>query len=144
MPTVTESEALEFRPEDHHEPVVRLSFVDLEPDDPYAPGKFNVEVEADGMRCEREVKTFAGDRLDKFLGDLANDWRGWKGIRRWETIEHGMGIEATHRGNRVELLFIVRRDYRPDALELRLPILVAPGESLARLAKATAELRTFR
>ena len=42
-----------------------------------------------------------------------------------------MSIEATHHGNRIELLFIVRRDYNSDAWELRLPILVAPGESLS-------------
>jgi hypothetical protein len=51
-----------------------------------------------------------------------------------------MSLEATHRGNRVELLFIVRRDYKPDAWQARLPILVAPGESLSALARASAEL----
>jgi hypothetical protein len=51
-----------------------------------------------------------------------------------------MTIEANHRGSRVELVFIVRRDYKPDAWQARLPVLFAPGESLSQLAKATAEL----
>ena len=84
--------------------------------------------------------TLGGDGLDRFLTDLVNDWQGWNGIRRWDALENGMSIEATHHRNRVELLFIVRRDYNPDAWEARLPILVAPGESLARLANAVADL----
>jgi hypothetical protein len=130
--------AVEFRPDDNLEAVVRLSFPQR--DGPDGIGSFSVEVEADGVRSERGVLTFGGDGLDKFLADLASDWRGWKGVRRWDALENGMSIEATHQRNRVELLFIIRRDYMPDAWEVRLPILVAPGESLARLARATADL----
>jgi Family of unknown function (DUF6228) len=56
----------------------------------------------------------------------AADWRGWEGTRKWAAIEDGMTIEASHHGNRVNLLFIVRHDHKPDAREARLPIVVAP------------------
>jgi Family of unknown function (DUF6228) len=138
MPDVAEAQTVEFRPDDNREAVVRLSFPKR--DGPDGIGTFSVEVEADGVNCQRVVLTLAGDGLDRFFADLASDWRGWKDVRRWDALESGMIIEATHQRNRVELLFIVRRDYMPDAWEGRLPILVAPGESLARLAKATAEL----
>jgi hypothetical protein len=74
------------------------------------------------------------------LASLADDWRGWDGTRTWRALEDGMSIEATHRGKRVELLFIIRRDYEPDAWEVRLPILVAPGESLSAIARSGAQL----
>ena len=84
--------------------------------------------------------TWNGDGLGEFLSELSASWRGWEGVRHWDAVEYGMSIEAAHVGNRVRLLFIVRRDYEPDAWEVRLPILVAPGESLVRLAKETAGL----
>jgi hypothetical protein len=101
---------------------------------------FGVEIRAGGLSCDESVLTLRGDGLDTFLGTLASDWRGWEGTRTWDTLEHGMSIEATHRGNRVELVFVVRRDYESDALQVRFPVLVAPGESLSRLASASAEL----
>jgi hypothetical protein len=133
-----ESASVEIRPDDYLTPVVRLSF-------PYAPDAegfrtLKVEIEADGLRCDHGVMTLGGDGLDRFLGDLAADWRGWEGTRGWHALEDGMSIEATHRGGRVELLFTLRRNYKPDAWEVRLPILVAPGESLASIADQTARL----
>src|SRR5215471_17513777 len=70
--------------------------------------------------------------------------RGWEGTRSWHAIEHGLTIEATHHGNRARLLFIVRPDpdsgWEQNDWELRLPLLVAPGESLARIATAARTL----
>ena len=74
------------------------------------------------------------------MAGLAADWRGWEGTRRWEAAENGLSIEARHNGARVELLLVVRRDYAPDAWELRVPITIGPGESLTRLASACARL----
>jgi hypothetical protein len=51
-----------------------------------------------------------------------------------------MSIDAAHYGRRIELLFIVRNEDKPDAWQTQLPFLVAPGESLSRLVEATAEL----
>jgi hypothetical protein len=62
---------------------------------------------------------------------LVGDWRGWDGTRAWDAVEHGMTIEASHRGSRVESLFILRRHYDSDAWELRIPIRVAPGRDAA-------------
>ena len=101
---------------------------------------FNVHVQAPNIACDHAVVTWEGDGLDAFMSELARDWRGWGGTRRWEALEHGMSIEAIHRGRVVELLFIIRRDYRPDAWELRLPISITPGESLTRVTSACAGL----
>ena len=98
-------------------------------------------VRARGLTYDEAVLTIRGDGLPSFLAGLAADWRWWEGTRSWATIEHALTIEATHHGDRVGLLFIVRPDPESDAwereaLEIRLPLVVAPGESLSHIAKA--------
>ena len=127
---------VEFRSEDHERAVLRLSYEPVDSDF----GTLAVEIRADGLTCDGGALSAHGDGLDTFLAGLAGDWRGWDGTRTWNALEHGVTIEATHRGSRVQLLFIVRRDYKPDAWQVRLPVLVAPGESLSRLAQASAGL----
>jgi hypothetical protein len=106
--------------------------------DPYIAG-LRVRVETDGFRCDRSVLVSENaDGLAAYFADLVENWRGWDGVKQWEALEHGMSIEATHRGRVVELLFVVRRDYKPDAWEVRAPILIAPGETLTSYARAIA------
>jgi hypothetical protein len=133
-------DVVEFQSEDSHGAVLRLGYDPVDSDF----GTLAVEIRADGLTCSEGVLSMRGDGLDTFLASLAADWRGWDGTRNWDALEHGMTIEATHRGNRVELLFIVRHDYKTDAWQVRLPVLVAPGESLSRLAKSSAELFKLR
>ena len=129
---------VEFHSDDDPSTVLRLSF---EPDrSGIGLDTFGIEIHGPELNCETGALTAGGDGLAGFLNDLATSWRGWDGTRRWDALELGISIEATHHGNRVELLFIVRRDYSSDAWQVRLPIFVAPGESLSRLAKAAGEL----
>jgi len=127
---------VEFRSDDDDETLLLLSYHAADPD----MGALEVEVRSSGLTCTESALSLGGDGLDVFLAGLAADWRGWEGVRRWDTLEMEIGLEATHQGHRVKLLFIVRRDYEQDSWELRLPILVAPGESLSRLAVGTAGL----
>ena len=133
-----QSATIEFRTEENRDVVVRVSASGGGSADDL--GAFDVVVEADGVHAERGVLTYRGDGLDTFLEGLASDWKGWSGIRTWDALENGLSIEATHDGNRVELLFILRRDYNSDAWQLRVPIRVAPGESLSAFARAAGEL----
>jgi hypothetical protein len=127
---------LEIRSEDDRNAVLRLAY---DPDD----GDFGIvgiEIRADGLSCDGSIPTLGGEGLDAFLARLAADWRGWHGTRTWRSFRHDLRIEATHRGARVELMFIIRRDFELDAWEVRFPLLIAPGESLSRLARASGEL----
>jgi hypothetical protein len=133
-----QAKVVEFRSDDEHDLVVRVAFepsrVDSELD------LFKVQVRAPDLTCDHSALSFKGDDLSAFFADLERDWRGWADTRRWDALEYGMSIEATHRGRVVELLFILRRDYKPDAWELRLPISIAPGEPLARMASEVRSL----
>jgi hypothetical protein len=102
--------------------------------------QINVRIEGDGLSCHRDVLTLRGDDLDAFFDGLANDWQGWSGTRRWDALEHGMTIEATHNGRRVVLLITLRRDYEADAWQVRVPLAIPPGEPLSEAAAAMRRL----
>lgn len=36
--------------------------------------------------------------LSRFFAELAQDWRGWNGERRWESLEGDLSLVATHDG----------------------------------------------
>jgi hypothetical protein len=106
--------------------------------DPYT-ATLRVRVETDRLEYEGLMLIGANaDGLAAFFNGLVEDWRGWDGERQWNALEHGMSVYAAHRGRQIELAFVVRRDYKPDAWELRVPVLVAPGETLTRFASSLA------
>lgn len=128
---------VEFRPDDDQTFAVRLAYEAHDADF----GMLVVDIRGDGLACEAATLSARGDGLDRFLASLADDWRGWDGVRTWNSLEHGLTIEATHEGARVQLLFVLRRDHQSDAWQVRAPIRIAPGESLARITAASAALR---
>jgi hypothetical protein len=108
-------------------------------------GTLVVQTRAEGLVYEFDVESARGDGLDAFLAGLADEWKGWHGIRHWETVWCELNIDATHRGRIVEFLFTSRAPYRgsepgdPD-VELRMRIEVVPGEALSKLAGAASRL----
>ncbi len=136
-----EDGVVEFRDDDGGDAaVVRLACDPMDDD----AGTLTVEIRAGDLSCDAGVESLRGDDLDSFLASLAEDWRGWDGTRTWSSVWLGMRIHATHEGNRVRLLFVVRRDHdydeEPRGWEVRVPIHVAPGESLSRLARGARAL----
>jgi len=123
---------IELRSDANRDVVVRVSF-ERTPDT-RADG-FHVEVDAPGLSVHETVVSWKGDGLESFFASLADDWKGWHGTRAWHALEDEMIIEASHGGRFVELQFTLRRENdESDDWELRLPILLAPGESLTRAA----------
>lgn len=49
------------------------------------------------------------DGLDKFWRELAEDWRGWEGIRSWKSLEGELELSATS-----DRLGHVTLEVRPD------------------------------
>jgi hypothetical protein len=73
--------------------------------------------------------------------DLADAYRGWDGVRTWESLEHDLRMEATHDGRgHVSLRFVIRgpQAYEPDAWEASVVVTLDAGEDMRRL---TAELK---
>ncbi|MVO88582.1 hypothetical protein GPA10_28430 [Streptomyces sp. p1417] len=50
------------------------------------------------------ARTWDGDRLDGFIGSLAEDFRGWEGQRTWHSLSYDLTLAAEHRaGGHVHL-----------------------------------------
>lgn len=109
----------------------------LEPD---GFGNLLVTVDSEGLRADLEVITYWGDGLDGYLRRLESNRRGWVGVRRWTSLEGELAIEATHRGDAIELVVILRQCHRPDSWVLRFPFEVEPIAELPDIASAAAAM----
>ncbi|MEU0334460.1 DUF6228 family protein [Streptomyces sp. NPDC006193] len=101
---------------------------------------FLVTARGESVRIQVKVRTWDGDGLDVFLAELAEDFRGWNGIRTWRSLEGDLTLAAEHAGSHVRLRWGLR-DRLPDG-EWRFEMTTshAPGEDMRRLA---IEMRTF-
>src|SRR5262249_46137098 len=89
-----------------------------------------------GVDAGTWVRTFDGDGIVDWADDLAESYRGWDGVRTWESLEGDLRIDATHDGQgHVNLRFVVRgpRGYEPDAWEASVVVTVDAGEDMRSL-----------
>ena len=88
-----------------------------------------------GLTAEASVPTLDGDGITSWMAALAQSYRGWQGVRRWESVEHDACIEATHDGRgHVSLRFVLRgpRGYEPHAWEASVSVTLDAGEDMRR------------
>jgi hypothetical protein len=86
----------------------------LSPDDTAwgPPQAVIAELHLDGLSAQaRVVNSYANGFQDlaTFFQRLADDWRGWHGVRDWESIEGGLSLEARHEHGHVQLRVQLRR-----------------------------------
>ena len=77
--------------------------------------------------------------LAAFFAELATDWRGWKGERTYESIEHDFRIVATHDGH-VRLKVRLWQSGDPDGWTVETTFRIDAGEQLSRAAAEIAAL----
>jgi hypothetical protein len=120
----------------------RLAFGPI--DDPYGDGyvgRFEVELTDDGLTATTTatIGVFAPGQLDEFLDSLADDWRGWDGVRRWHSLNRELVIEATHdRTRRVVLEVTVQPDALVPPWSAQGRFEIEPGEQLAAIVGEVA------
>ena len=135
---VIERDVVEIHPAGERLPLVRLWVSDV--GDGYVR-RLSVVVAADGLDCETVIVDDADDELARFFEALESDWRGWSGVRKWEALdERSLRIEATHHGDHVTLLFIVRRGYNPETWEAQVRVQLPAGEPLRQIAAQARRL----
>jgi len=72
-----------------------------DPSDPYLAAddmvEYTVRLSGNGLTAEELVLSLntAGSGLPAFIEHLAEDFRGWDGIRTWENVDHDLCVEAT-------------------------------------------------
>lgn len=109
-------------------------------EDPYAGGSVVVELQGAGLAATRTVFVFASSGLSSFLAELAESWRGWSGVKVWESPDHDLTIEATFiSGGHDRLRFTARNGPMP-TWEAWIEVEVEAGEEITRISRDVAEL----
>jgi hypothetical protein len=79
------------------------------------------------------------DELVAFFRELAGGWRGWQGVRSYESLERELELTATHDGH-VHFACRLRQTSIPSGWSASSIILVDPGEEMTRAAGDLAAL----
>jgi hypothetical protein len=106
-----------------------------------APEFLVAELHLGGLSASaRVVNNYATgfEDLADFLQQLADDWRGWEGTRRWQSLEGDLEIEARHQYGHVQLRITMRQFVAGWTATGDLTI--EPGEQLTQIAKAIRPL----
>ncbi|MEU0935068.1 DUF6228 family protein [Embleya sp. NPDC005971] len=128
-------------------PAIRIRLRDaVNPDDEVAVRftasrlvHYTVEIHAPEMAAQLDrVVGWVGEtrEIDGFLTDLARDFGGWDGERRWHTDDRDLTVTAAFRsGGRVELTWELRpRRLGGCGWAASVTLVVETGEQLAALA----------
>ncbi len=75
---------------------------DIDPTDDEFPMNIEADLRLGELRAAvlvwRNYATGFAD-LVAYFGGLERDWRGWSGVRKWESLDHELAIEARHDGH---------------------------------------------
>jgi hypothetical protein len=118
------------------------------PYDPHGDGyirRFDVELTDAGLTATTTttIGVFGSVELDAFLYGLADEWRGWDGVRSWRSMEGELLIDATHdRTRRVSLDVTVQppQTLGAPSWSARCLFEVEPGAQLVEIANQIATL----
>ena len=122
------------------------------PVDPYGDGYVHtahVELRADGLTAKTSatvdgIKDGSRQDLAEFFAELASDWRGWTGERKWRALEGEMAIEAWHDGRASVMIAVtIKRPwmtFAKDAWSARAVFMLEAGEQLSSVARDLASL----
>lgn len=104
------------------------------------------ELHLDGLSASgRVVNNYATgfEDLADFLQEQADDWRGWAGTRKWESLEGDLEIEARHQYGHVQLRITMRRfvpGWGNHGWSATGDLTIEPGEQLTQIAKGMRSL----
>jgi hypothetical protein len=96
---------------------------------------FLVRAQGEWVSVEVSVRTLRGDGLDSFLVELAEDFRGWEGVRTWRSLERGLTLAAEHgSGGYVHLRWGLQGRPPSDVWRFESTTVHAAGEEMRNLA----------
>ena len=92
-----------------------------------------VSLVGDGVRAKRVVHHLDRRDLSRFVAELARDWRGWHGARRWAPIDGDFTLMCHHDriGHvvvEVELGLRPPREWKQDGWVVAATVLIDPGQ----------------
>jgi hypothetical protein len=97
---------------------------------------FTATLAADGMQATAGVYVMGGDGLARLFAEMAAEWRGWEGVKSWESLEGDLGVAAEHDGlGQITIRVGLRRWEAPPEWEARADLTIDPGEQLMGAAR---------
>jgi hypothetical protein len=111
-----------------------------DPADAYAGGSFEVRLGASGLTASRTVFVYSWSGLAPFFTELADAWRGWTGVKEWESPEHDLRIEATFESSGHDCLRFTASDGPTPTWRAWVEVDVEAGEDMARIAREVESL----
>ncbi|MFD6104951.1 DUF6228 family protein [Nocardia salmonicida] len=98
------------------------------------------ELSSDGMSATIRgllLDEVGGRSLPRFLDSLVADFAGWNGIRTWDTLDHGLRIDAHHILGHVQLDWtLTRQTSGRNSWAATTTTCLEAGEQLRQLAAA--------
>ncbi|OLZ58064.1 DUF6228 family protein [Amycolatopsis keratiniphila] len=83
--------------------------------------------------------------LAEFFQRHVDDWRGWDGVRTWESLERDLRIDASHQYGHVQLRVTIQR-FQPgwgnEGWTATGDLTIEPGEQLSQIAQEVKALAT--
>jgi hypothetical protein len=98
-----------------------------------------VDVGGAGLEARAVVTSLEGDSLADYFADLAEEFKGWSGIRQWRSLEDQLRVEARwgSRGH-VTLTFRLRPKAYDVPWDLSIDVDVEAGAEMEALSVAVA------
>ncbi|MFI7117380.1 DUF6228 family protein [Amycolatopsis sp. NPDC049868] len=106
------------------------------------------ELQLHGLSASvRVVQHYASGFADlaEFFQRHVDDWRGWDGVRTWESLECDLKIDASHQHGHVQLRVTIQRfqpDWGNEGWTATGDLTIEPGEQLSQVAQEIKALAT--
>jgi hypothetical protein len=113
-----------------------------EPADASRPVEYlTVTLCAPGLQATSRIDAYLSEGLPRLFEDMAANWRGWRGKKAWESIDHDLRLTASHDGHGHISVAVCLRSYVPneDMWTAEGTLTLEPG-SLDELASAIRRL----
>jgi hypothetical protein len=88
---------------------------------------WHAELRSDGLSATTRVSRWHAGSLADYFGDLAANWKGWDGVKRFQSYECSLAIDASRdRAGHVHLTVFFHRD--EDRWKVQGPIVLDAGQ----------------
>ena len=120
---------------------LRLTLSDLVEENGTAlSDSFVVKIQSYEVRAEGRASSFMAADLGDYFQEIAENWRGWSGEKKWRTLENEFELTATaDNTGHVRLEFFLRSPYTGYQWELRGALELEAGQ----LDSIANEVRSF-
>ena len=101
-----------------------------------------VRLRVGGLDASLQVSSHYATGFTELVGffrELAADWRGWRGERIYESMEHELRLTASHDGH-VRIAVQLHRSNLPEEWSASGAFSVDPGEELTRATENVTDL----